>query len=313
MKTVRVEVKRSPGDSNRNEPGGDQSAIAGAIGLEGLRVEVMSPAVELGDHALIPPQAVDLKCPRPDLNARIDLGTRKSPLAEECLKVHLQVAAGDVQAESAALDDLPEHRHSPPPAMASQQGGQPHHVGDAAGPRLYSQPAAGARGRALTRGRVASGQASSPRSVLYAPFVGGDSALVHANAGPRESTDLSRHVGIARPPDHSVQRTRRPMAEDRPGAGGEHGGHPTPEIGELSPPDGQHPAMNDVKSLLSDPHADRPIREPTVAQLSAGDNPVLLLSERRDPPLTRTSRKFGTTIGAKLRLGGHAPRLAGRV
>jgi hypothetical protein len=103
------------------------------------------------------------------------------------------------------------------------------------------------------------------------------------------------------------------MAEDRPGAGGEHGGHPTPEIGQLSPPDGQHPAMNDVKSLLSDPHADRPIREPTVAQLSAGDNPVLLLSERRDPPLTRTSRKFGTTIGAKLRLGGHAPRLAGRV
>jgi hypothetical protein len=110
-----------------------------------------------------------------------------------------------------------------------------------------------------------------------------------------------------------MESTGRAMAQNRVGPAGEHGGHPTSEIGDLPPPDGQHSAMNDVKSLLSDPHADRPIREPTVAQLSAGDNPVLLLCERRDAPLTRTSRKFGTTVGVKLRLGGHRPRLAERV
>src|SRR5918992_4256814 len=208
-----------------------QLDVTASVRLEGKAPAVIPIAVDLDDQTQVAPEEVDEEGPDP----YVDLWRRQAVAAAKGEEVVFELATG-ATAFVPLVERETQDRGLPQCTASQRRLRRPPQVGDRAGWGGYGDALAPRHRRA----REAHG-AVDPESPAWppsAPRVDGD-----VNRAGTRGKQLPESGGAA-------------VAEDRPLATGQDGGHPPPLVAQPGVPDCEHPSMHAMESARPGPVLD---------------------------------------------------------
>jgi hypothetical protein len=126
-------VELPPGDADHMPARGLEPAVAGAVGLEGVRRVMDGATVELDDEPRLRPDTVDLEA----LDSDVGLRERKTGSDEEGLEALLELASDDPKPLPQLLQHPTGARDPASTGMARDQVGKRERIGQ---PQLLGLP-----------------------------------------------------------------------------------------------------------------------------------------------------------------------------